>query len=138
LVPGQAITVTVGGGGQAGIVGGVGPTAGGSSSFGPYVSATGGAINYLTSVNAPQHGGTPAGTGMGGDVNLTGSAGQAGLLNQGGIGGAAPMGGAQNSGTTGGPGVFPLGGAGGAGTGADSQTPYNGAPGAGGLVVVRW
>jgi hypothetical protein len=36
------------------------------------------------------------------------------------------------------PGNFPGGGASGAGTGANSATPYNGAPGAGGVVVVRW
>ena len=138
LVPGQSVTVTVGAGGQAGQVGGTNPGGGGTSSFGSYVSATGGSLNYLANASAPQHGGTPAGTGVGGDVNLTGSAGQGGLHNQGGMGGAAPMGGAQNSGTTGGPGVFPGGGAAGAGTGADSLTPYNGAAGAAGLVVVRW
>lgn len=138
LVPGQVIAVTVGAGGQAGLVGGTSPTTGGGSSFGSYASATGGALNHLATVTAPQHGGTPAGTGVGGDVNLTGSAGQGSINNQGGMGGGAPMGGAQNSGTTGGPGVFPGGGAAGAGTGADSQTPFNGAAGAGGLVVVRW
>jgi hypothetical protein len=138
LVPGQSVSVTIGAGGQAGVVGGANPGAGGSSSFGSFVSATGGSLNYLANASAPQHGGTPAGTGVGGDVNLTGSAGQGGLHNQGGMGGAAPMGGAQNSGTTGGPGIFPGGGAAGAGTGADSQTPYNGAAGAAGFVVVRW
>jgi len=60
------------------------------------------------------------------------------MLNQGGLGGAAPMGGCQNSGTWGVAGSFPGGGASGAGTGADSATPYNGAPGASGLVMVRW
>jgi len=138
LVPGQVVPVTVGAGGQAGIVGGVNPTPGGSSSFGAHASASGGALNHLATASAPQHGDTPAGAGSGGDVNLTGSAGQGAILNQGGMGGASPMGGAQNSGTTGGPGVFPGGGAAGAGTGADSQTPFNGAAGAGGLVVVRW
>jgi hypothetical protein len=138
LTPGQLVAVTIGSGGQAGTVGGAAPTGGGSSSFGAFVSATGGALNYLASAAAPQHGGTPAGTGVGGDVNLVGSAGQAGVNNQGGMGGGAPMGGAQNSGTTGGPGVFPGGGAAGAGTGADGVTLYNGAAGAGGFVVVRW
>lgn len=138
LTPGQVIPVTIGAGGQGGVVGGSGPSAGGTTAYGSYVSATGGALNYLASTSAPQHGATPPGTGVGGDVNLTGSAGQGGMHNQGGMGGAAPMGGAQNSGTTGGPGVFPGGGAAGAGTGADSQTSYNGAAGAGGFVVVRW
>jgi len=138
LMPGQTIPVTVANGGNGGVVGGNHPTAGGTSSFGAYVSATGGSLNYLANASAPQHGGTPAGVGVGGDVNLTGSAGGGAILNHGGLGGAAPMGGAQNSGTTGVPGVFPGGGASGAGTGADSQTPYNGAAGASGLVVVRW
>jgi len=138
LLPGQTINVTVGTGGTGGIIAGANPTGGGTSSFGSFVSATGGSLNYLASASAPQHGGTPAGVGVGGDVNLMGSAGGPGALNQGGLGGAAPMGGTQNSGTTGVPGVFPGGGASGAGTGADSLTRYNGAAGAGGLVVVRW
>ena len=74
---------------------------GGTSSFGQFVSATGGALNYLATTAAPQNGSTPPGVRVGGDVNFAGSAGQAGLSNQGGLGGAAPIGGAQNSGTTG-------------------------------------
>lgn len=138
LIPGQTISVTVANGGNAGTIGGNNPTNGGTTSFGPYVSATGGSLNYLATSSAPQHGGTPAGTGMGGDINLTGSAGGGAFLNQGGFGGAAPMGGGQNSGTTGVPGIFPGGGASGAGTGADGQTRYNGAAGAPGFVMVRW
>ena len=113
-------------------------SAGGTTSFGQYVSATGGSLNYLASVANPQFGATPAGIGNNGDVNLTGSAGQAGIVNQGGMGGGAPMGGNQNSGTTGVNGTTPGGGAAGAGTGADSVTPYDGAMGGNGLVVVRW
>lgn len=138
LTPGQSIAVTVGTGGNAGTTGGAAATPGSSSSFGPYVSATGGSLNYLASVTAPQNGGTPSGIGAGGDVNLAGSAGQAGLFNQGGLGGGAPMGGTQNSGTTGVVGTCPGGGAAGAGTGANGTTPYNGAAGGNGLVVIRW
>lgn len=138
LSQGQQIAITVGAGGTAGAVGGSGPSAGGSSSFGAFVSATGGGLNYLATNAAPQNGATPPGIGVGGDVILSGSAGQAGAGNQGGMGGAGPMGGAQNSGTTGVAGLFPGGGASGAGTGANSATPYAGAAGAGGLVVVRW
>lgn len=138
LPPGQVITVTVGHGGAAGRVSGALPSAGGTTSFGQYVSATGGSLNYLASVANPQFGATPAGIGNNGDVNLTGSAGQAGIVNQGGMGGGAPMGGNQNSGTTGVNGTTPGGGAAGAGTGADSVTPYDGAMGGNGLVVVRW
>jgi hypothetical protein len=138
LTPGQSVAVTVGTGGAAGHVAGSVPTGGGSSSFGVYVSATGGALNYLANPASPQNGATPPGMGVGGDVNLGGSAGQAGMLNQGGMGGASPLGGSQNSGTTGVPGIFPGGGASGPGTGADGLTRYDGAPGAGGLVVVKW
>lgn len=138
LTPGQTIPVVVGAGGAGGTTTGSPATAGGTSSFGSYVSATGGGLNYLASVASPQNGATPAGTGVGGDINLVGSAGQAAVSNQGGMGGAAPMGGAQNSGTTGVAGTFPGGGAAGAGTGANSNTAYDGAPGASGLVVVRW
>lgn len=138
LTPGQGIAVTVGTGGAAGTVSGTLPSSGGASSFGSYVSASGGSLNYLATTTDPRNGATPAGTGLGGDTNLMGSAGLAGILNQGGMGGAAPMGGSQNSGTSGVPGVFPGGGASGAGTGADSATPYSGAAGASGFVVVRW
>jgi hypothetical protein len=138
LVPGQAIPVTIGTAGSGGAIGGAGPTPGGSSSFGTYASATGGSLNYLAGVSNPQNGATPGGIGVGGDINIAGSAGQAATSNQGGLGGGAPMGGMQNSGTFGVAGIFPGGGASGAGTGANSATPYNGAAGAGGLVVVRW
>lgn len=138
LTPGQTVAVTVGAGGAGGTAAGAAAGPGGVSSFGQVVSATGGSLNYLATTAAPQNGATPPGVGVGGDVNFTGSAGQAGIFNQGGMGGAAPMGGTQNSGTTGKIGTFPGGGAAGAGTGANSATAYDGAPGAGGLVVVRW
>ena len=138
LAPGQQIAVTTGSGGSAGIVDGATPSAGGTTSFGSFVTATGGSLNYLATATSPQNGATPPGIGVGGDINISGSAGQAAMMNQGGLGGAAPMGGAQNSGTTGNPGTFPGGGASGAGTGANSATPYNGAVGGGGLLVVRW
>jgi hypothetical protein len=138
LVPGQSVAVTVGVGGSGGTVNGLAAQSGGASAFGQFVSASGGSLNPLATVFSPQNGATPAGVGLGGDVNFKGSAGQAGILNQGGMGGAAPMGGSQNSGTTGNPGAFPGGGASGAGTGANSATPYDGATGASGLVVIRW
>lgn len=138
LVPGQVIPVTVGAGGAGGTIAGASAGPGGSSSFGSYVSATGGGLNPLATIADPRYGATPGGAGSGGDANLSGSAGQAGVLNQGGMGGGAPMGGTQNSGTTGKPGLFPGGGAAGAGTGADSATRYDGAAGAPGLVIVRW
>jgi len=138
LSAGQVIAVTVGGGGAAGSTSGSTAGPGGTSTFGQFVSATGGSLNYLASSAAPQFGATPPGVGINGDLDLTGSAGQSAMLNQGGMGGGAPMGGSQNSGTTGVAGTTPGGGAAGAGTGANSQTPYDGAIGGGGLVIVRW
>ncbi len=138
LVAGQTIPVTIGSGGVAGNTSGAPPGAGGTSSFGPYVSATGGLLNQLASVASPLNGATPAGYGTAGDINLTGSSGQAGISNQGGLGGGAPMGGCRNSGTYGLQGTFPGGGASGAGTGVNSATAYDGAPGSPGFVVVRW
>lgn len=138
VTPGQVISVTIGTGGSAGRTNGVPAGPGGTSSFGQYVSATGGSLNYLASPSAPQYGATPSGVGINGDLNLSGSAGQSATLNQGGMGGGAPMNGSQNSGTTGVSGTTPGGGAAGAGTGANSATPYDGATGGGGLVIVRW
>lgn len=138
LVPGQIVPVTIGNGGIGGTAAGGVPSPGQSSSFGSYVSATGGQLNYLASFTVPVHGATPPGYGTGGDINLTGSCGQAGVVNQGGLGGGAPMGGARNGGTVGVQGTFPGGGASGAGTGANNSTSYDGAQGAPGLVIVRW
>lgn len=138
LMPGQAVPVTVGVGGVGGTTGGGAAGSGTASSFGQYVSASGGGLNYLSSTSQPGNGATPPGVGIGGDVNFTGSTGQAGNGNQGGAGGAAPIGGSQNSGTTGNSGIFPGGGASGAGTGATGTSGFNGGSGAGGLVVVRW
>jgi hypothetical protein len=138
LTPGQTVTVTVGTGGTGGTTTGIAAGLGSTTSFGGFVSATGGGLNYYATVGSPGSGGSPPGAGVGGDVNLTGSTGQAGILTQGGMGGAAPMGGSQNSGTTGNTGIFPGGGASGAGTGGSGNAGYNGAAGAGGLLVVRW
>ena len=135
LMTGQMIPVTIGAGGGAGSPG-IPPGAGGTSSFGPYVSATGGGLNGLALVAAPQNGAYPPGSGVGGDVNITGSAGQNAIGAQGGLGGGAPMSGAQSSGTFGLPGCFPGGGA--SGPGNPGGTPYVGAAGAYGFVVVRW
>ena len=137
LTPGQVIPVTVGTGGAAGTAS-TAPGPGGTSSFGSFVSATGGVLNGSASLTNPQNGAIPGGVGVGGDVNLMGSSGGIGFLSVGGLGGGAAMGGMQTSGSTGNSGVFPGGGASGAGTGANGSTPYNGGAGANGLVVVRW
>jgi hypothetical protein len=137
LTPGQVVPVTVGSGGAGGTTSGGAPAAGNSSSFGAYVSATGGTLNPLASISNPQNGASP-GVGISGDINLTGSAGQSALMGAGGLGGGAPMGGSQGSGTIGNNGIFPGGGASGAGTGTTGTTPFNGGAGANGFVVVRW
>ena len=138
LTPGQTVPVTVGAGGSGGTTAGGAPGGGGTSSFGTYVSATGGSLNPLSNLSYPLNGNTPSGTGVNGDLNIAGSAGQAGILTVGGLGGGSAMGGTQNSGTYGVIGLFPGGGASGAGTGASGSNPYNGAPGAAGCVIVRW
>ncbi len=137
LVPGQVIAVTIGTGGGGG-TSSAPPGPGGTSSFGPFVSATGGMLNGSANVANPQNGAIPGGTGVGGDVNLMGSSGGIGFLSMGGLGGGAAMGGMQTSGSTGNSGVFPGGGASGAGTGANGNTAYSGGSGANGLAVVRW
>jgi hypothetical protein len=138
LVPGQIIAATVGAGGAAGTALGAAAGPGGTSSFGLFANATGGSLNRMATTAAPENGATPPGVGVGGDVNFTGSAGQAGLSNQGGLGGASPMGGTQNSGAAGNAGTFPGGGAAGAGTGGAGNAAFDGAAGGGGLIVVRW
>ena len=138
VFPGQTINVTIGSGGTGGRINGTPATGGGATSFGQFLSATGGGLNYISTVSSPQYGSTPPGIGINGDLNIGGSAGQVGALNQGGMGGGAPMGGSQNSGTTGVPGTSPGGGAAGAGTGANGNTPFDGAGGGAGLAIVRW
>ena len=138
LTPGQAIPVTIGGGGNGGTTAGAVAGAGGTSSFGTFVSATGGSLNATASASNPQNGATPGGVGIGGDLDLIGSSGQSAFMSAAGIGGAAPLGGMQSSGSVGVAGVFPGGGAGGAGTGANGTTPFSGASGASGRIMVRW
>lgn len=138
LTAGSVIAVTVGAGGTAGSTSGpTAPTAGGTSSFGSYVSATGGSLNPLANTGAPALGGTPSGAGTGGDVNVAGGDGSNGGGGSGGYGATGANGGGARAvaSSIGNAGYFPGGGASGAGTGSGAN---NGAAGAGGLVVVRW
>jgi hypothetical protein len=139
LNAGQSISITVGVGGAAGSSSQL-PSAGTSSSFGSYVSATGGAINPLATLASPWLGASAPGIGVGGDVNMTGSMGANGVGNIGGAGGAGAMGGGVTGVATsfGSAGQSPGGGASGAGTGGSGTTPQAGAAGAPGLVIVRW
>jgi len=132
VVPGQTIPVTVGPGGGA--AGGNG-NPGGTSSFGAFCSATGGAGGQSGFGELGLRG--LGGTGSGGDINLSGSEGGSAGGNAdrlGGAGGAAPFGGSGTwFGTTiGGKANTPGGGGGGS---ANGNTPAGGAPG---LVIVEW
>jgi hypothetical protein len=133
LTPGTQVSITVGAGGSPG-------AQGGSSGFGTYVSATGGAgggSGTSTSVGVAGAGGIGSGQG----ANFSGAPGQNGLALAGGayLGGmgggsfgtasAFTPGGTSTSGL---PGNSPGGGgSGGVGTGS-------GGPGASGLVIVEW
>ena len=134
VTPLVSLTVTIGGGGGAGTTGGY-PGNGGTTSFGSYVSATGGIINVLNTLSTPPFGGS-GGNGSGGDLNIPGSDGGNSTTAYGGTGGGAAMGGGMRATANGvgNPGHFPGGGAAGAGT----ASIQNGAAGAQGAIVVRW
>jgi hypothetical protein len=139
LTPGQIIPVTIGSGGTAGSTSTL-PGPGGSTSFGSYVSATGGGLNPIATIASPGLGASAPGGGVGGDVNVSGSTGGNATGNAGGVGGGGAMGGgftavATSYAITG---QSPGGGASGAGTTATGNTPEPGASGAFGLTIVRW
>lgn len=130
LTAGTVVTVTVG-------MGGASNTNGGSSSFGSYLSATGGSLGTAPPGTGGGTGGV-GGTGTGGSLNASGGLGGGGAVNSGnsGGGGGSPFGGAGGSG---GPGPSPGGtfpGGGGAGAGGANAAP--GGSGANGLVIVEW
>lgn len=142
VTPGQVIAVTIGAGGGASItVGPSWPSNGGTSSFGGYMTATGGTLNPLTNPTTSIDLGGIGGTASGGDLNITGSSGTAGAPASGwtnGFGGQSATGGAIGSGTYGLSGIFPGGGAAVAGFLGDGVTTQNGAAGAQGLCIVTW
>jgi hypothetical protein len=143
LTPATVIAVTVGPGGAAG-VSSASPTAGTAgtgSSFGAYVSATGGGAGAAANGSVPSTV-SSGGTGVGGDVNLEGSTGDTPFVVSGTLvyvakGGTAPgvpgaHAGFANSSVNGTPGPVP-------GCGASgSADQANGAAGGAGLVIVRW
>jgi len=138
LTPGQVIPVTVGGGGGAGTTNAL-PGAGGSSSFGSYVSATGGQLNGGLTVGTPVLANL-GGYGVGGDVNFFGGWGTQPFTytvvgDFGGMGGDAALGGGGTAGNVAqsNNGQFPGGGGGGVGKGTGS-----GQAGAAGLVIVEY
>jgi hypothetical protein len=135
----QVIPVTVGAGGSAGS-NGIAPGPGGSSSFGTFLSATGGGLNPLATVANPWLGASSIGVGSGGDINVWGSSGGNGLGNIGGAGGGGALGGGMNYVATSYAinGQAPGGGASGSGTGQSNNMAQPGGMGAPGLVIVRW
>lgn len=139
-----SVTVTVGAAGTAGGVGNSAGGAGGTSSFGALVSATGGG-GGAGSPNATSVGSTAGngGIGIGGDLNVNGSCGIFGRVTGGAVslsnnGGGSYFSGAslvRNVAGSGLPGLQYGGGASG-GRGGASSSAYGGAVGAAGVVIV--
>lgn len=145
LTAGQAIPVTVGAGGTGGVSGGAAATAGGTSSFGSYVSATGGGPGGPSTGSAPSVTFGSPGNGVGGDLNVPGQSGGTGFLANNptyavatGGGGCfgTPTGRNSSGNLNGNPGLFP-GGGGGPGV-TITGSAQNGGAGAAGFVMVRW
>jgi hypothetical protein len=142
LVPGTAIPVTVGAGGVALTGGAIGSGGvGGSSSFGVYLSATGGQGGGGGSVATTAAGGG-GGSGVGGLINDTGSMGTDSIIPaaRGGDGGG-PGGGRGTTGMVPGiaaPGYGGGGGGGGASSTSGTGTGAPGGNGGAGLVIVEF
>lgn len=141
LVPGSDIPITVGPGGSA-LVGSTGSGGnGGTSSFGTYVSATGGFGGGGGSVMATAAGGGGGGA-VGGDVNNGGSCGTDSVIPaaRGGDGGG-PGGGRGTTGPVQGIAAYGYGGGGGGGGASNTSGTGTGAPGgngASGIVIVEY
>ena len=137
VTPGTTIAITVGAGGTSGL-------AGGTTSFGTFASATGGAPGGSGSANGAGVAAANGGTGSGGSLGISGQFGQNGLVFPGGglvggsggaaFGGGGAFGPAGSSSTSlpGLDGAFA--GAGGSGGIADGA----GGTGANGLVILEW
>ncbi len=140
LTPGQAIAVTVGGGGAALTSPGVG-NSGGTSSFGTFMSATGGVGGNGGTVPEFSLGGGAGGVGTGGQVNRGGSYGTDSIVAacRGGDGGG-PGNGRGASGPSVGLSATGYGGGGGGGGTTTSGTLVGSPGGAGapGVVIVEY
>lgn len=146
VTPGATISLTVGVGGYTANYFGFQGVAGGTSSFGSYFSATGGAGGRERGGNNGIGG--AGGVGIGGDINISGQAGFDGNGGSGGKaggilpfgGGLGGVGGGVNWGWgNGGPGGLP-GGGGGGGIATGAGVNHGGMSGAGanGLVSISW
>jgi hypothetical protein len=140
LTPGQSIAVAVGAGGIAPSAPAVG-NAGGTSSFGGYLSATGGSGGGGGTAVLFAMAGGAGGTGVGGQVNLGGSMGSDSIVVacRGGDGGG-PGHGRGASGPQDGLSATGFGGGGGGGGTSTSGGPagYPGGAGAPGIVIVEY
>ena len=142
LTPGAVVPITIGAGGVAPTGGATGPGGpGGTSSFGAYVSATGGQGGGGGSVMTTAAGGT-GGSAVGGDVNLGGSCGTDSIIPaaRGGDGGG-PGGGRGTTGSGQGIAGQGYGGGGGGGGASNTSGTGTGSPGgngASGLVIVEF
>jgi hypothetical protein len=137
VTPGQPIAVTIGAGGNGGVAGGAVPGNGGTTSFGTFMSATGG--NGGVNATSFASGGSP-GSGNGGSLVLTGgygSDGNAGTVTFAGNGGASAFGGGGRAASAGGF-VQQNGPAPGSGGGACYLVAENGGIGAPGIVIVEY
>jgi hypothetical protein len=135
VTPTAAITVTVGAGGAFGTGGTSAGVAGGASSFGAFITCTGGG-------GGGQSAGAGAGVGgisSGATINIAGSSGTSTFYtNIGGLGGGNRLGTGGSSGI-GGVGIAGTNyGGGGGGGGADGVTPFNGGAGAAGVVIIEY
>lgn len=127
LTPGSSIQVTVGGAGLGKTTAGTPGTSGGTSSFGSYVSATGGAGGTVYSAGV-------GGTGSGAGLNFPGSSGADNANGSGGGTCGRSFGGSPGYGS-GNPSQNATGYGHGGGGAVYSQTPGNGSPG---LVILEW
>jgi hypothetical protein len=146
VTPNASIFVTIG-------LGGIGAPAaaiytaqnGGTTSFGSFCSATGGAAG-VGGAGLIAFGSVPGGMGFGGTLNLQGGSGgfgqtYLGNASGGGIGGPSPFGGAPSPLSIAGDGnygVFPGGGATGAGSAGSVSETHSGGNGANGLAIIEW
>ena len=140
LVPGQAIPVMVGAGGAVPASPAIGGQ-GGTSSFGTFISATGGGGGGGGTAAIPTTAGGTGGAGLGGAVNWGGSYGTDGISQtQRGGDGAGPGGGRGVTGALVGIAANGYGGGGGGGgsTAVSGGTGYQGGPGGSGIVIVEY
>ncbi|WP_411386981.1 phage tail protein [Pseudomonas sp. MPB03] len=127
----SSVTVTVGAGGAGATVdSGVGET-GATSSFGTYLSATGGAGGFGNASSGYANGPGSGGLGTGGDFNTSLGAGQPSYGPYGGSGGGPGSRSTQGA-VAGNTGLGPGGG------GSGATFGYNGGAGAAGNVIIQW